>query len=313
MSSTRTKTVHSRKIPIEVKPILALNVPKDFIGLIGDHKVSFSINRSKFLVNEAIEARLTIEGPGELENLEPFKIYENKYLESFDIKENLEELPNGMARKTFDYTFLGRRNVNIPASDYTFSYFDPDEEVFKQKKVHLPALVIEGTTQDSNYGGASSKSTPSVTSAVVQNSGAPSGLIAPDFTALPVGNISKWQRRVIYLLSGLIILVLVLIVRKSVMEGMLDHDDEFTKSYKLALKEKSYAALYNFLSFFLTKEEMTIEQALKQLDIDAETKEYFADLLKMLEMQKYGQSQNKKRIKIVSKQFKKLYKAYYQK
>jgi hypothetical protein len=148
---------------------------------------------------------------------------------------------------------------------------------------------------------------------VVQNSGAPSGLIAPDFTTLSVGNISKWQRRVIYLLSGLIILVLILIVRKSVMEGMLDHDDEFTKSYKLALKEKSYAALYNFLSFFLTKEEMTIEQALKQLDIDAETKEYFADLLKMLEMQKYGQSQNKKRIKIVSKQFKKLYKAYYQK
>ncbi len=314
MSRTRTKTVNSRKIPINVKELPIVNVPKNFIGLVGKHSVSFDLSRTKYLVNEAIEARLVIEGPGELENLAPFKIYENQYLESFDIKENLEELANGKAKKIFDYTFLGRRNVSIDETNYNFSYFNPENNSYEESSIKLPALQIKGVAAKSNYGAYTIPDEESASGSTksAENSGILSGFVAPMF----IGTADKWSLTnyfpfIKYFLLLLLILVIILITRQAIVGGILDRDDEFSLSYKRAMKQQDYEALYFFLSFFLLKEGESIIKALERNSIKADTKEYFGDLLKSYELEKYSDIKESKKLKIVSKHFKYLYKQYY--
>lgn len=52
------KSLNSEKKEITVKPIPAENVPPTFTGLVGEHHFKLSMQKNKFVVNEAIEARL---------------------------------------------------------------------------------------------------------------------------------------------------------------------------------------------------------------------------------------------------------------
>ena len=57
--SIKVKTVSSPKVEVEVLALPTQNVPPSFTGLVGKHDFKLSINKTKFLVNEAIEAKLT--------------------------------------------------------------------------------------------------------------------------------------------------------------------------------------------------------------------------------------------------------------
>ncbi len=316
LSRVRQKSVSSKKIEITVLPLPAENVPKNFTGLVGKHKVKFTISANKFLVNEAIEARIVVEGGGELENLPPFKIYENPYLESFDIKENLEELDRGQARKTFDYTFLGRRKVSIPAYDYKYSYFDPEKKEYVEEVLKLPALTIEGASVTPNYGGDVEESHDRDRSVVMQNEAVASGFVAPFFIDDGKRVSTKLFSKIKYLLIILILVIWGLIFKRFLSSGVLDRDDEFTSAYKTFFRVKDYASLYAWLSFFLSSEGESIAHALQRLKVDPTLQEYFLDLLKSFELQKFAKQEGRsstRKVKINKKYFKQLYSLYYAK
>jgi hypothetical protein len=109
------------------------------------------------------------------------------------------------------------------------------------------------------------------------------------------------------------VLVITLIIRRSVKEGILDRSDRFTGDYKKAMRVKDYATLYNFLSYFVEREGEAVEQALNRMDVSKDLKEYFMDLLKSYELQKFADEKKKFPVKIVSKHFKTLYSLYYKK
>lgn len=311
MGRMKQRSLHSPKVEINVLPLPAENVPANFTGLVGEHKVRLELANTKFLVNEAIEARVVVEGEGELENLAPFKIYDNKYLESFDIKENVEEIDDERAKKIFDYTFLGRRKVKIPAYDYKYSFFDPESKTYKQGVLKLPALTIEGTAKNSAYSGGRNK--PSTVNTSSPNESERTGYLAPVFTQ---NGFSFWgviNHRIKYVLICLIVLIVVLIIRRSVQEGILDRTDQFTEDYKKAMRSKDYASLYNFLSYFIEREGEAIEQALQRLPVKNELREYFLDLLKSYELQKFADQKRKHTMKVIPKHFKVLYALYYKK
>ena len=107
-TNKRTKKIRSKRVPVEVFPLPAENVPNNFLGLIDDHDFKISVNKEKFLVNEVVEVRLEVTGPGALEQLAAPSIYEHERLEAFEVKSSIVEITREKAKKTFDYTFLTR-------------------------------------------------------------------------------------------------------------------------------------------------------------------------------------------------------------
>ena len=141
----KTKIIKSKTININVNPIPSENRPKNFTGLVGDHKFKISLNKRKFLVNEAIELKIEVEGKGALENYDAPLIYQNDNLEEFDQKSRIIHLNTILAKKVFDYTFLPRGPFKIASQEVKFYFFDPSTKKFKASTLSIPELTVGGT------------------------------------------------------------------------------------------------------------------------------------------------------------------------
>lgn len=139
-----TTNIASEPIKIKVKALPELNKPKDFSGLVGTHKFDFVIGRPNILVNEPLEARLSINGPGKLEGLTPVSLFTSKSLEQFDVKADLALVGAEAAVKTFTYTFLGKSNDLIPPSLIKISYFNVDTKSYETWTQEIPEIRIAG-------------------------------------------------------------------------------------------------------------------------------------------------------------------------
>jgi hypothetical protein len=70
MRDMKTKLMWSDPVEIDVKPLPEANRPASFTGLVGVHKFELKPGRNQILVNEPLEVRLTVNGPGSLETFE---------------------------------------------------------------------------------------------------------------------------------------------------------------------------------------------------------------------------------------------------
>lgn len=139
-----TTNISSDPIKIKVKTLPEANKPKDFSGLVGAHKFDFVIGRSNILVNEPLEARLSINGPGKLEGFTPVSLFSSKSLEQFDVKADLALVGSEGAIKTFTYTFLGKSNDLIAPSTIKISYFNVDTKSYETWTQEIPEIRIAG-------------------------------------------------------------------------------------------------------------------------------------------------------------------------
>ena len=142
--SIRTKIIQSKIININVNPIPVKGRSENFTGLVGDHEFKISLNKRKFLVNEAIELKIEVEGKGALENYDAPVIYKNDNLEEFDQKGKIIHLNTISAKKVFDYTFLPRGPLKIEARKIKFHFFDPATKRFKENILSIPELIVGG-------------------------------------------------------------------------------------------------------------------------------------------------------------------------
>ena len=140
----KTKIIQNKVININVNPIPLKNRPDNFTGLVGDHKFKIFLNKKKFLVNEAIEVKIEIEGKGALENYDAPVIYQHNDLEEFDKKGRIIHLNTILAKKVFDYTFLPRGPFKISPRQIKFYFFDPITKQFKGNNLSIPGLVVGG-------------------------------------------------------------------------------------------------------------------------------------------------------------------------
>ena len=108
-SPVRTTTLVSPRVKILVKPLPTEDVPQNFTGLVGDHAIQFSLNKSRFLVNEIMEGKFEITGEGLLEKFPPPVLYSSDALEQFDTRSEIIETQDKTSKKVFDYTFIPRK------------------------------------------------------------------------------------------------------------------------------------------------------------------------------------------------------------
>lgn len=139
----KTRTLNSETVTIEV---LALPepVPAHFTGLVGQHDFELDVNQTRLIVNEPLELKLTVSGPGGLENFEAPDILKHPGLEEFESNGDLKIADASMATKIFEYTFLPKQNLKLPATQVILSYLDPETGKYVPKTLSLPDLEVAG-------------------------------------------------------------------------------------------------------------------------------------------------------------------------
>jgi hypothetical protein len=301
----KAKTLRSKRLKLMIKPLPADNVPSDFSGLVGEHEFKLKINKTKFLVNEAIEATLEVSGEGALENYEAPRIYINENLEDFDTKAELTGLERGRPLKTFEYTILARGPVTIPAKELKISYFDPEENIYKTQSLNIPSIVVAGTA----LAGKSSQnqnSEPVVQTTSVQQKEKPEvvrGLLAPEFSATVAQVKTMWP---LYFngLLGIILLALITLQLLSMRSPATSnsYEEQFRAIKKDGL---NYSNLYRLLNNLSGDKDVSLTNRLKNSKLSADSKHYFENLLLMAEQSQYKDN-SKLAMNIKNKLFKEL-------
>ncbi len=284
----KSKGVSSKPVVITVNPIPGDNVPPHFTGLVGKHAFKFEINKNKFLINEPLEAKLIVDGPGELENFEAPKLFLNPGLEEFEINSDLKINPNFSAVKTFNYTYLTRLGFNENAKKIPLSYFDPEQMKFITDYIELPAISVAGTAAPFAKSGGFSESPKEPgqidAQADIQRKDIEIGILSPIFS---YGRVyTDWIFILNCLLSGLIFILLVLwaISKVTLKKAVKDHV-KYWNSIKSG--ELNYSNLFHILVYLKKEQEQDIYDAISESSLSKKEKNYFLNLLKKLEESQY--------------------------
>lgn len=139
----KTRSLTSETIKIEVIP-LPEPIPSHFTGLVGTHEFQAQFGQAKLIVNEPLEVKLTVSGVGALENLEAPDLIKNPGLEEFESNGDLKIADADHATKTFDYTFLAKENLKMPAKEIQLSYFDPNSGKYVPTTINIPEIIVAG-------------------------------------------------------------------------------------------------------------------------------------------------------------------------
>ncbi len=305
LGNYKTKTLRSKRVKIKINALPAENVPSDFSGLVGDHNFKLIVNRTKFLVNEAIEASLQVSGNGALENYEAPKIYENENLEDFDTKAELTGVERGQPQKSFEYTLLARGPVTIPERELKISYFDPEEEMYKSKTIKIPALVVGGVAQAGKSSRTKLKAGPEVDKVedakVVTKI---SGLLAPEFYQGKMHIRSMWPTYSNIFLAVILLLVVgsILLTFKAPKVDLSSYDDQFKILKKNGL---NYSNVFRMLNNLTGRTDESVYSRIHNSDLSNDSKHYFENLLLMAEQSQYKDN-SKLTMAFKAKQFKEL-------
>lgn len=149
--SYTSKVLSSKSIDIEVMEVPSEKTPTGYTGLVGKHKFSLTVSKSKVLVNEPVEIKLKITGNGNLEGADAPTIINDSAFETFDTNSAFELIDTTTASKTFEYTYLPRKATKVPAQKIPLSYFNPDTKEFETVEVEFPGIeVVGGVYQEKN-------------------------------------------------------------------------------------------------------------------------------------------------------------------
>ncbi len=146
-SDKRKKTYASKEVALEVLELPIEGRDESFTGLVGDHKIEFSINKEKVLVNEPIEIKFSIRGRGNLEVYKAPTLLDEDRFESFESSSKIESHRNFEATKTFNLTYLPKYNAEVDARKIPLSFFDPSQKKYITKFIDMPKIIVRGGSE----------------------------------------------------------------------------------------------------------------------------------------------------------------------
>ncbi len=295
---TEQKTLSSKPIPITV--LAVPSPPQDFTGLIGNHDFKLEAQQQKVLVNEPIEIKFVVEGPGALENFEGPKLFQHPLLEEFDSKSQISELNLSVARKTFNYTYLPKGALQKNSEEKTFSVFDPQTGKFLSKKIILPEIIV---------GGASLKSFSSGNQMNFEKGAFTLGELSEDKMLAPyfLQTVPLSKKSWINLFLGMLILALgaEMIYRRFSKDGRYRYYYSIWNSLKK--NGLNYSALHKLL-IPLNNDSMedSLLSVIENSELSNESKDYFKKLVEFSEKKSYGNQKLNERFEYKESLFKEL-------
>jgi hypothetical protein len=122
---TVKKTVSSRPLKINVKPLPKTGRPADFEGVVGRYSISLKADKTELKANEAVSVQLSIKGDGNVKLLKPPKIDLPADMEIYDPKEktNITRDNNKISgSKVVEYVLVPRFKGEYTIEPDPFSY-----------------------------------------------------------------------------------------------------------------------------------------------------------------------------------------------
>jgi hypothetical protein len=298
----KTKTLSSETVKIQVKP-LPQPVPPHFTGLVGNHNFEIQFDQSKLIVNEPLEVKLTVSGVGALENLEAPKFLEHPALEEFESNGDLKIADADNATKTFDYTFLPKENLQIPAKEVVLSYFDPNSERYVPTTLKIPEIIVAGGQANQNKKPEASSDEKKET---VNQPKAPTTI--SDLAGPLSVDESKWKEWLPIMNSSLAGLALLIslgwIIKEKKFSGVQFKSGEVPASFK-----KGQFELTDFVKWLTPLIKTTGKSPvmiIKDSPLPEESKRYFIDLISANDYKDYSLRKSQMEFKYQSSHFKEL-------
>lgn len=281
----KTKSLSSENIKVEVKPLPETGKPSNFTGLVGRHEFDLQVNQSRLIVNEPLEIKLTISGGGALENLEAPAILNNPALEEFETNGDLKIMNADMATKVFDYTFLAKAPITLPATSITLSYFDPDSMNYVPVQLPFTQLIVASGGQS-----APSERKSKEDSQEQDKAPAPKVAESPKNLTSPIFDVKgilwrSWLPYLNFFLAGLAVVFAGGIVFKKV--GLPD----FSSNRIPANFKKGNFTLPEFMKWvnpLILQTGKSPVGLIKESDLSKDGKAYFIDLLSSVDYKDYS-------------------------
>jgi len=321
----KTKDFSSPRVEISVQALPTENVPKSFTGLVGEHEFKIVQNNNKYVVNEPVELRLEVQGPGALEKMEAPSLYDHQELESFDVKSSeVTDVSSDSTKKSFEYTYLPRAKLNLEEKLIALAYFDPNKMSYVEKKIKLSSLVVDGASDaTTNKDSVDSKaiSTKEDNSSLVSNTinlndkwknlwfklfpsskSVEPTLIAPVFDKSSAVKMNYvWNLYNAALLF--VIFALLYSLFKSRGESFSSSHDEARALLKSMSKNGlNYKDLYQFVLLFNRGEE-SVYLSIQKLNVSIECKNYLKKSLEYCSQKSYGKNELSDEYKYEKKYF----------
>ena len=306
------KTVSAGNRKINVKPLPTEGKPADFSGAVGEFQFSVTTSKTHLNASESLQAKVAINGKGNLKLFEIPSLNLPSSLEVYDpeFNESVRTTLSGMEGNVSNsYTVVPTFKGKYPIPSITFSFFNPKTEKYQTlSSGEIMINVLEGPTSGAaNNTGPISNNKQRV---VATGDQFVFNKIKPNLTAINnqyfFGSTSFFLW---WLLPVLLIPLAILFGKKreaiaSDVEGnKIKRANRLAKKYLsaakkgLGSKESFYVALEKALHNYL-KAKLKIETSefskdkiaslLSEKNVDETTREGFVGLLKNCEMARYS-------------------------
>lgn len=301
----KTRDIQSEKVFLEVNPQPAINVPSSFTGVVGDHEVKLTFNKTKLLVNEVVEARLEVKGPGALENMEAPTLIQTEDFEKFDVKTEINEQNDGSAIKIFDYTYLARESTIIEEKTIDLSFLNPESNNFITKKITIPRIQVEGgavSTQEDNRESSKNKDLQNQSFFIEKEI---KTIISPVFEITTIQNAFN-NRYIRYISFSLFFLNLFILMKLGLKNKVsLKKTNPYLASF---YRTQTFGDFYRMINFDIeNKDNTSVEEFIKNLKLNPKDEEYLLDIYHFLSEKEYSSKQTGREMKISTKRLKKIF------
>ncbi len=298
----KTRTLNSETITLEVRPIPE-PVPAHFTGLVGKHDFELEFGQTRLIVNEPLALKLTVTGSGALENFEAPDLVKHPGLEEFESNGDLKITDANLATKIFDYTFLPKENLKLPASQIVLSYLDADSGKYVPKTLSVPEIVVAGGSEQPPKEKPNQQSPQSNIKekepSILQK---PKELTDPIFHDTPaLGTLLPYINAALACLSLLIALSWVIKFKglPGFQKGVLVPSQFRTGKFE-------FGEFARWMSPLINKTGKSPAAIIRESDLDEEAKFYFLSLLDQSDRGKYSAGKNGEAYKYEQRYFKKL-------
>lgn len=126
---------------------LPSNAPADFIGAVGDFRISRSVDHTHLKQGDVFKLTITVSGRGNLQNiLEPKPKLPSGFIIYGDamVEEDFSYTAQGAEGKiTYEYNIQVSQHGNIDLPPTTISFFDPEDEEYKTVSTEPIKIEIE--------------------------------------------------------------------------------------------------------------------------------------------------------------------------
>lgn len=140
---TVQKTVVSKSLKINVRPLPETNKPAGFTGAVGNFKFDVSVDKTEARANDAIALKMKLSGAGNIKLAELPAIQSPPDIEQYPPKVSTQVNNDGQlisGTKTAEYILIPRLEGQYQIKPITFSFFEPGASAYRS--ITTPAIAL---------------------------------------------------------------------------------------------------------------------------------------------------------------------------